>query len=64
MNSAYLPLIIEEETLSCDAVRRYKDLYLEEIAKLASELCCTPIAHITLVDETRRDFIVKTGLDN
>ncbi|MDB5119369.1 MAG: sensory histidine kinase AtoS [Sphingobacteriales bacterium] len=69
MNHSYSPVTIQEETLRLDAVRRYTDLsvnkekHLDEIVKLASELCSTPIALITLIDETKQHFIAKVGLD-
>ena len=60
---------VHQEAFRLDAVRRYLDLtltkekQLQEIAAIAAEICNTPIALITLVDETSQHFIAKVGLD-
>jgi PAS domain S-box-containing protein len=40
-----------------------KDAELQEIVELAAELCETPIALITLIDERTQFFLYKTGTD-
>lgn len=51
------------------AVERFKDLDsaitadLDEIVKLAAQLCKTPVALITLLDEDVQWFKVRTGVD-
>jgi GAF domain-containing protein len=69
MSSPSNTITSNNETHRLDAVRRHSELsinkekQLQEIVTLACELCSTPIALITLVDETRQHFIAKIGLD-
>lgn len=63
------PLLPENEPQRLIALKSYKilDTYTEEIfddfTRLASQICATPIALITLLDETRQWFKSTVGLD-
>jgi len=50
------------------AVKKYKDLSnlksLEQVVTMVSVICKTPIAFISLVDDTQQTFIAKTGIDS
>jgi PAS domain S-box-containing protein len=59
----------ENEKERLEAIRAYQILDTEEeqdyddIVELAAQLCHTPIAIITLIDQNRQWFKAKTGLD-
>ncbi|MFZ6005298.1 MAG: PAS domain S-box protein [Actinomycetota bacterium] len=64
-----LPPTLPEEAERMEALRRYEvldtaaDPEFDHIAELASIVCQTPIALITLVDERRQWFKARVGLD-
>ncbi|HEY6931416.1 MAG TPA: diguanylate cyclase, partial [Thermoanaerobaculia bacterium] len=66
MSSAPLP---EDETTRIQTLRSYEILDTEpeqefdDLALLASHICRTPVAMITLIDEHRQWFKAKVGSD-
>ena len=52
-----------------EAVKRFQDQNmktlksLDEVVQLASEICEAPVAYVSLIDDTRQQFIAKKGLE-
>ena len=61
--------VVDDETARLAALRRYRILDTEperafdDLALLASQICQTPMALITLVDADRQWFKARTGID-
>jgi hypothetical protein len=63
------PKIPENETERLDTLKAYKILDtlpekdFDDIVRIASQICQTPISTITIVDENRQWFKAKNGID-
>lgn len=66
MRSAPIP-VNEAERLealrSCGVLDSEPEPQFDEIAKLASQLCCVPMALVSLIDDRRQWFKSRVGLD-
>jgi hypothetical protein len=63
------PTIPENEIERLDTLKAYKILDtlpekdFDDIVRIASQICQTPISTITIIDENRQWFKAKNGLD-
>lgn len=63
------PAIPNDEPERLEALRRYgafgllRSTVFDDIARLASFICQTPLSMISLIDSNRQWFLAKTGID-